>query len=95
MITDEKIATVRKALKSGIPQGELYNELVNEGYSEDDINKVFVPHEYNMSGWYITFAILFTAAGIFFFNLLLAVFAAILYSLYYNEKQKTGRKRSQ
>jgi hypothetical protein len=41
MITEEKINAVRKLLKSGVPQGELYNNLLNEGYTTEEIGKIF------------------------------------------------------
>ena len=48
MITEEKIKEVRRKVRNGIPQGELIEQLKQEGYSDDDINKVFVAHSYDM-----------------------------------------------
>lgn len=65
MITEEKIKETRKKLKSGEPDGEIRNALKEEGYSEEDIDKVFVPHKPDMRSWYLFFAIVFLLAGIY------------------------------
>ena len=48
MLTGEKIKQVRKQLRSGIPQGEIKNELRAGGYTEADIEKIFTPHKPDM-----------------------------------------------
>ena len=63
MITEEKIKETQKLLHSGVPDGELRNELTREGFSEEDISKVFVSHKPDMRSWYISFAIIFLLAG--------------------------------
>lgn len=98
MISNEKILAVRKQLKNGTPHGELQIQLIKEGYSEEDIRKVFVAHEYDMRSWYLVFAIIFLLGGIPAFlqydSLLLIIAAAILFYLYYKERQKITKRRS-
>jgi hypothetical protein len=38
---EEKIRETRKLLRKGIPQGELITDLIDEGYSEEEIEKIF------------------------------------------------------
>ncbi|HET6993387.1 MAG TPA: hypothetical protein VFI06_00330 [Chitinophagaceae bacterium] len=38
MIPPQKIIEIKRKLKSGYPQGELINDLANEGYSANEIN---------------------------------------------------------
>jgi hypothetical protein len=64
MLTGEKIKQVKKQLRPGVPQGEIKNDLINQGYSNEEIKKIFVPHKYDMRSWYLLFAILFFIAGI-------------------------------
>ena len=90
MITEEKIKQARKKLRSGIPQGEIKNDLKREGYTDEDIDRVFVPHKADMRSWYLCFAIIFLIAGIWFFALWLVAASAIMFSLYYVERQKAG-----
>lgn len=37
MLTEEKIQEIRKKLQKGYPQGELFNELLQQGYSSYEI----------------------------------------------------------
>ena len=92
MITEEKIKQARKQLRSGIPQGEIKNDLKKEGYTDEDIDQVFVPYKPDMRSWYVFFAIAFFIAGIWFFSLLLIAASAIMFSIYYVERQKAGKK---
>lgn len=94
MITDEKIKKVQKQLRNGIPQGELHNDLLKEGYTEDDIKKVFVPHTPDMRSWYLLFSIVFLIVGVYFFSLILVAGAASLYSLYYTQNKKAQNNQS-
>jgi hypothetical protein len=59
MVTDEKIKQVKKQLRSGVPQGEIKNDLINQGYSNEEIEKIFVPHKYDIRNWHLLFAMLF------------------------------------
>jgi hypothetical protein len=99
MITKEKIAEVRRSLSKGIPQGELQNDLLNEGYSEDDIKQVFSPHKYDMRSWYLVFAIILFLGGVWalltYHSFLPVIFSAILFSAYYNERKKIKKERSE
>ena len=52
MLTEEKITELRKKVKSGVPEGEIKNQLLAEGYTNEDIKKVFEPTRRDMSSWY-------------------------------------------
>ena len=92
MLTEEKIKQVRKQLKSGVPEGEIKNELVAAGYSEAEIEKIFTPHRPDMRSWYLVFAIVFFGVG--FSNLitgnsyLFLIFAATMFAVYYAERRR-------
>jgi DNA-binding CsgD family transcriptional regulator len=40
MLTDEKVKQVKKQLRSGMPQGEIENDLINQGYSNEEIQRM-------------------------------------------------------
>lgn len=94
MLTEQKIKQIRKQLRSGMPQGEIKNELLNEGYSEEEISKAFVPHKYDMRSWYLISGIVFLVAGIWFFTMFLIAASALMFSLFYVERQKINKERS-
>lgn len=41
MITEQKIKQVKKLLRRGVPEGELITDLKDEGFSDQEIEKVF------------------------------------------------------
>src|SRR5579871_3975347 len=96
MIAEEKIKEIKKKLRNGIPEGEIKNDLINEGYSQQNIDKAFRPHKYDMRNWYLTFAVIFLISGIYLFavmqSFLLMIFSAVLFSMYYNEKQRKQKE---
>ncbi len=94
MLTEEKIRQVKKELRSGVPQGEIKNQLLSEGYSDEEINRLFKPHQYDMRSWYLIFSIVFFIAGIFFFSLFLVAASAVMFSVYYMERKKFDKERS-
>ena len=51
MLTEEKIKEVKKQLRSGIPEGEIKNDLIREGFTEDEIQNLFTPHKSDMRSW--------------------------------------------
>lgn len=61
MISDEKIETVRSKLINGIPEGELRQELREEGFSNEEINNCFDGYRYNMKNWYLFYSIVLIA----------------------------------
>jgi hypothetical protein len=63
MLTEDKIKAVKKQLRSGEPEGEIKNNLRNEGYTEEEIKQIFAPHNYDMSSWYLVFGIAFIIGG--------------------------------
>ena len=92
MITEEKIKAARKKLRRGEPEGEIRNELGKEGYSEEDIEKIFVPHKPDMRSWYLFFAIIFLLVGIYmvmaYTNIIFLLFSAGMFYVYYLEINK-------
>lgn len=98
MITAEKIKQVRKQLRSGVPQGEIKNELVKEGYTEEDIDKVFVAHRPDMRSWYLVFAIVFLLVGLYQFVTnstgLFILFAGAMFVVYYFETKRVKKTRT-
>lgn len=96
MITEEKIKKARRKLRSGEPEGEIRNELRKEGYSEEDIEKIFVPHNPDMRSWYLFFAIIFLLVGIYMImawgNILFLLFSVAMFYVYYLETNKLKNK---
>lgn len=92
MLTEEKIKQVRKQLRSGVPQGEIKNDLIKEGYTDEDLEKIFEPHRPDMRIWYLFFAILFFGIGFYTLittgSFLFLVFSAAMFSVYYFEKKR-------
>lgn len=103
MITEEKIQEARRRLKRGVPQGEIENDLRNEGYTDSDIQKIYVPFKSSvMRSWYLLFGIFFLLAALWFsitskefFSLILIVAAVILLSMFYKETKKAEREKIQ
>ena len=93
MLTEEKIASVKKQLRSGVPEGEIKNDLRKEGYSEDEIKEIFAPVNYDMRSWYLFFGIAFSVAGVILltkweYGLHLMFTGLGLIGLYFNEERK-------
>lgn len=95
MITAEKIKLVRKQLRSGVPEGEIKNELLAQGYTEEDMDKVFVAYRPDMRSWCLFFAILFSLIGIYQVmvntGILFLLFAAAMFAAYYFELKRIKR----
>ena len=89
MLTKEKIDAVKKQLRSGIPEGEIKNQLQSEGYTEEEIHEMFAPSKIEMGSWYLLFGIVFTLAGFWVlikgYGWLLLVGGIILLVCYQNE----------
>lgn len=89
MISPEKIKEVQKQLRSGVPQGEIKNQLLAEGYTEEDMANIFVAHKPDMRSWYLFFAILFMLIGIYTImvsgSMLFLLFSAAMFAAYYLE----------
>jgi len=96
MVSEEKIKKVKKQLKMGIPEGEIRESLKHEGYSIEDIKKIFQPHKYDMRSWYFVFAIILLSIGLFTFfkdgNLLILILSALLFLAYYKEIERLKKQ---
>jgi hypothetical protein len=97
MITEEKIKELQKLLRSGVPGGEVKEELIKQGYTNEDIDKVFVPHHYDMRSWYLFFAIILLLAGICLIitreNVLALILSALLFFVYYREIERLKKTK--
>lgn len=91
-MTKEKIAAIQKQVRSGVPEGEIKDELLKEGYTEMEIQKAFAVHKADMRGWYLVSGIIITVAGVWHFvvndSLLLLIPGIGMLTLYYNENKK-------
>lgn len=92
MVTPQKINEIKTRLKKGEPQGEIVEELINEGYTQEDIDYIFTAHKYDMRNVYLLFTILFLAGGAYNFitnnNYLLLIFSALMFFVYLREKER-------
>ena len=97
-MTATEISEIKKKLTRGIPEGEIKNEMKNQGYSDDEISEIFKPKLYDMRSWYLSFGIIFCIPGfwIFFSNgsRLLLVASATMFIFYYFERQKIAKQRA-
>lgn len=95
MITEEKIKELRKLLKRSVPEGEIRESLIRDGYSKEDIDTVFAPHKYNMKSWYLTFGIILLLLGSYQAitnnGFLLLILSAALFFQYYREVERLKR----
>lgn len=97
MITKEKIAAIQKQVRSGVPEGEIKNELRKEGYTEEEIREAFPAHRADMRSWYLVSGIIIATAGLWRFvvseSLLLLILGIGLLTLYYTENKKHQPKK--
>lgn len=96
MISKESITKFQLLLQKGEPDGEIREQMKREGYSDEDISKVFVPHRYDMRSWYLTFAIVITVSGIILFSktggLLILILGALLFLAYFKELERLKKQ---
>ncbi len=97
MIPENKIRVIHQQLKNGEPEGEVREKLKLEGYTEEEIQQVFKPHNYDMRSWYLVFAILITLAGIFELinggSFIIILLGGLLFLAYSNELKRLGKKK--
>ncbi|HTB51334.1 MAG TPA: hypothetical protein VK718_01060 [Ferruginibacter sp.] len=79
MIPQEKIDSFRKDLRRGLPDGELRRQLEEEGYSKEDIAKVFEPRKYDMGYWYLVSGIVVLIVGLYLSSLTIVTRIYILF----------------
>jgi hypothetical protein len=89
MITEEKIKQIKKQLSRGLPEGEIRETLKQEGYTKEDIDLAFIPHQYDMRSWYLIFGISILLFSIWIFlrtgRILLFSLSAGLFYAYFME----------
>ncbi len=98
MISEEKIKQVKKQLRAGVPEGEIKNSLLEEGYSEEDLENIFVAHKPDMQSWYLISAILFLIFGLYNIivnsSLLFLIFSGTMFVVYYLELVRIKKQSS-
>ncbi len=91
-IMPEKITEIKSKLKKGEPEGEIKEQLRQEGYSEDEIRKAFLAHHYDMRSWYLFFGIAVTLFGVYKLfmqeGLLFLILGAVLLYTYVQERKR-------
>ena len=96
MVTPQKIKEIKKSLRNGVPEGEIKQDLLEQGYSKDDIDKLFTPHRYDMRSWYATFAIILLIIGLWMVfkngSLLILFLSVLLFYAYYRERERLKRQ---
>lgn len=94
MLTEEKIKEAKKQLRSGIPEGEIKNDLIKEGFTEDEIQNLFTPHKSDMLSWYLGSAILLLLLWIIAGNTSILIFSGIMLSLYIAAAKQTAKEKT-
>lgn len=98
MISEGTIKKCKRQLRSGVPEGEIRQQLLQSGYSDEDIGKVFEPRAYDMRSWYLVFAIILLLVGLYIFlsstNLLVLILSCLLFVQYYREVNRLKKQKS-
>lgn len=88
-MSPEKLKQIKRDLRSGIPEGEIREDLKQEGYTEEEIIAVFKPHHYDMRSWYLFFGIAISLVGFYLLltkgSLLILILGLLLFVAYYFE----------
>ena len=96
MNIEEKIKEIKKLLRNGVPEGEIKEDLKSQGYANEDIEKLFMPHKYDMRSWYLISAIILLLAGLWILfrngSLLVLILSAVLFYTYYREKERLKKQ---
>ena len=96
MVTPEKIREVKKLLTNGVPEGEIKQDLHDQGYSKEEIDKIFTPHKYDMRSWYAVFAIILFLTGLWMLfkngSLLILVLSGLLFYAYHKETERLKKQ---
>jgi len=92
IMSPEKIKEIKKLIRRGIPEGEIREDLKQEGYSKEEVDTVFKPHHYDMRPWYLFFGIVITLIGLYLFftnrGMLILILGALLFVAYYYETKR-------
>lgn len=95
---EDKLKEVRKKLKRGIPEGEIKEQLLREGYTKEEMEAYFFkPHHYDMRSWYLVFSILLLLVGIGLFitgrGWLMIILSGLLFYQYFREEKRQKNLR--
>lgn len=97
MLTKEKLQQIQRLVKRGMPEGEVKDQLQQEGYTEEEIREIFKPKPYDMRSWYLVFGILITLLGTYVVILsgsfLIVILGSLLLSFYYREENKYSKQK--
>lgn len=94
MNIQDKIPAIKKRLRNGEPEGEIREELKREGFTQEQIDLVFQPHRYDMRSWYLVSSIILILVGVWFMALLIIAGGAVMFAMYYTERQRIEKERS-
>jgi hypothetical protein len=98
MITEEKIKEIKKLIRSGVPPGEVREDLLGQGYTEEDLKKVFTAHQYDMRSWYLSFAVILLLVGIWLFlrseSWITLLFSVLLFFAYFRENERVKKNNT-
>lgn len=93
-MTEDEIEKIRRQLRKGIPEGEIKNQLSNNGLTEDEVKKIFAAKNGDMRSWYLISAILVLLLAVFVFtktgmiSLLFFGLSGLLFYEYYKAQPK-------
>jgi hypothetical protein len=92
IMTKEKVAAIKKKLQNGEPEGEIREQLKKEGFTDEEISKAFVPHQFDMRLWYLVFGVLVSVYGLYKLItagdfIILACGAGLFYAYYAETKR--------
>jgi hypothetical protein len=80
MITKNQITQYKKAIRRGLPEGEIKQRMLADGFTKEDMGKVFAPaSERSMQDWYILAGLLSLIFSIVFLNKQPVLFSPYLF----------------
>lgn len=94
MLTEEKIKQTRRLISKGLPEGEIKNQLKEEGFSEEEIKEIFKPKPYDMRSWLLFFGIMVSLYGLYAGYLLLVILGVLLLWQYYKLDMKAKQQEA-
>jgi len=76
----------------------LYGMTRQSENSNEEIEKIFVPHKYDMRSWYMTFACIFLVVGSYLFitqqSFLVLLFSVLMFIQYYREQKRIEKQNN-
>jgi len=91
---EEEKEKIRRKIRNGFPEGEIKNQLRNEGLTEEEIREIFTVPKRDMGSWYLVWAILLLLLAIYivvktgWISLLFFGLSGLLFYEYYKAQAK-------